>query len=114
MYTVHNTEALYGLSQVKISTVDQRSVSSADRVNGVRVKVTQLRAPREEHEHSGARGRADIHRQGGGTAAEVATQTITYALPEDGRLPIQFHIQEEVEKIIIQVCATGLKHPTNK
>lgn len=87
--------------QVKISRVDEKVLSSADRKKGVYVKVTQLRAQHLQHEASGARGQAD-------SVVEMATQAITHTLPEDGKLPIQFQIQKEAEKIVIQVFATGL------
>lgn len=58
-----------------------------------------------QHEALGAQGQAN-------SVAEMSTQAITHTLPEDGKLPIQFQIQKEAEKIVIQVCATGLKCKT--
>ncbi|XP_076155900.1 CD109 antigen-like [Alosa pseudoharengus] len=83
--------------QVKISRVDQKPLRSSEREKGVHVRVVQLRAQQQEqHEDSGPQGPGD-------SVAEVATRDVTHTLPEDGKLPIQFHIQEEAEKIIIQV-----------
>ncbi|XP_062379555.1 CD109 antigen-like [Sardina pilchardus] len=78
--------------------MDQRPLRSSESEKGVHVRVVQLRAQQEEeHEDSGPRGRGD-------SVAEVATRDVTHTLPEDGNLLVQFHIQEEAEKIIIQGC----------
>ncbi|KAL2099143.1 hypothetical protein ACEWY4_005623 [Coilia grayii] len=90
-------------TQVKISRVDEVSMSVADGESGVRVSVTQLRARRMELEDSGPKGRGDSGVKESGAVVQMAMQTISRTLPEDGKIPIQFHVQEEADTIVIQV-----------
>ncbi|XP_063079986.1 CD109 antigen-like [Engraulis encrasicolus] len=116
------------VAQAKISRLDGDSLTVDDGEKsisgggggGVHVSVTQLRGARrrqledsgargrdEDREDSGARGRhqdrEDSGEQEKQEVIQAAVQTISHTLPQDGRIPIQFHIQEEAETIVIQV-----------